>query len=94
MNRRLANALAAAALFALVSMPAPAQQDAATPRTGEKNTKSVETSCPVHPEFKARTAGRCPKCRAEERRQNVGREKDKNNVNRRQQQEEGSAAND
>jgi len=89
MTRRLANALATAALLAIVSAPSAVSvaQDAATPRTGEKSTKKVGTSCPVHPEIKARDASRCPKCRAEERRQRAAKERDKNNVNQRQQSE-------
>ena len=90
MTRRLATALASAALFAFISAPTAtsvAQTTGATPRTGEKATKVAQTSCPVHADVKARSAGRCPKCRAEERREKVGKERDKNNVNQRQQAE-------
>lgn len=95
MTRRLATALASAALFAFISAPSATSvaQTGATPRTGEKTTKAVQTSCPVHPEVKARAAGRCPKCRAEERRQRVGKERNQNNVTQRQ-QAEGTTAND
>ena len=92
MTRRLATALASAALFAFISAPSATSvaQTGATPRTGEKTTKAVQSSCPVHPEIKARTAARCPKCRAEERRQRVAKERDQNNVNKRQQAEEAN----
>jgi len=95
MTRRLATALASAALFAFISAPSATSvaQTGATPRTGEKTTKAVQSSCPVHPEVKARNASRCPKCRAEERRQRVAKERDQNNVNPRQ-QAEGTTAND
>ncbi len=89
MTRRIATALASAALFAFISAPSATSvaQTSATPRTGERAGKAVQTSCPVHPEVKARTAARCPKCRAEERRQRVAKERDQNNVNKRPQAE-------
>lgn len=49
---------------------------AAMPRTGEKATKLVTNSCPVHPEVKTRTAGKCPLCRREERKQTAARAKE------------------
>lgn len=95
MTRRLSTALASAALFAFISAPSATSlaQTGTLPRTGEKTTKAVQTSCPAHPEVKARAAGRCHKCRAEERRQRVARERNQNNVNQRQ-QAEGATAND
>jgi hypothetical protein len=74
--------IVSAALFAFVATPtAVSVAQNALPRTGEKSTKTVQVSCPVHPDVKARSAGRCPKCRAAERRLKVYREKDKNKVN-------------
>jgi hypothetical protein len=96
MKRRLANTLAAAALVALsltAGLDAGAQTSQGPERTGEKTTKVVGQSCPIHPEFKARSAGKCPKCRADERKMRSAREKDKNKVNR-QQPQEGAAANE
>jgi len=97
MKRRLTTALASAALLAFAAatphLYAGAQTNQGPERTGEKMTKNVQQSCPVHPEFKARTAGKCPKCRAEERKMRGAREKDKNKVNR-PQQDEGAAANE
>jgi hypothetical protein len=96
MNRRLATTLASAAFLAFVSVPAalsgaqqPAPEDQPTPRTGQKVTKAVQSSCPVHPEIKARTAGKCPKCRMQERNEKSSREKGKGRV--RQQQQENDA---
>ena len=100
MNRRLATTLASAAFLAFVSVPAalsgaqqPAQeeqqQQQPTQRTGQKVTKEVQSSCPVHPEIKARTAGKCPKCRMQERSEKSSREKGKGRV--RQQQQENDA---
>ncbi|HEX8501290.1 MAG TPA: hypothetical protein VF659_11980 [Pyrinomonadaceae bacterium] len=97
MKRRLATALTTAALLALsVTAWAGAQTEQGPARTGERNTKTVLQSCPVHPEFKARSAGKCPQCRAEERKMKSARDKDKGKVSRppQQQQEEGSPAND
>ncbi len=94
MNRRLATTLASAALFAFVSVPAalsgaqPAQEGQPTERTGQKVTKAVMTSCPVHPEIKARTAGKCSKCRMQERNEKSAR--DKNKVR----QQQGTGANE
>lgn len=96
MKRRLATALGTAALLALSLTANPgagAQTGQGPERTGEETTKTVQQSCPVHPEIKARSAGRCPKCRAEERKMRSAREKDKNKVSRRQPQE-GAAPND
>ena len=99
MKRRLATALASAALLALsvtAGLDAGAQTDQGPERTGEKRGKAVKQSCPVHPEMKARSAGRCSKCRAQERKMKGARDKDKDKVNRRHQphQEEGSASNE
>jgi hypothetical protein len=95
MKRRLATALATAALLALSvtagSNPG-AQTNQGPERTGDNTTKDVQQSCPVHPEIKARNAGKCPKCRAEERKMKSARDKDKNKVN--PQRQEGSAPND
>jgi hypothetical protein len=97
MNRRLANALATAAFVAFVAAPAAltgaqtAQENEAPPRTGQKATKDVQTSCPVHPEIKARTAEKCPKCRMEARKQQGARDKNKDKV---QQQPQGETANE
>ncbi|MCA1615170.1 MAG: hypothetical protein LC800_13760 [Acidobacteria bacterium] len=98
MKRSLATALTSAALLALsvtAGLNAGAQTNQGPERTGEKTEKAVQQSCPVHPEFKARSAGRCPKCRADERKMKSAREKDKGKVNRpQQQQEEGSSSNE
>lgn len=99
MKRRLATALTSAALLALsvtAGLNAGAQTNQGPERTGEKTAKPIEQSCPVHPEMKARSAGRCSKCRAQERKMKSARDKDKDKVNRRQQpqQEEGSASNE
>jgi len=100
MKRRLATAIASAALLALsvtAGLNAVAQTKQEGPeRTGERTGKAVQQSCPVHPEIKARSAGRCPKCRADERKMKSAREKDKNKVSRPQQpqQEEGSGSNE
>ena len=101
MNRRLATALATAALLTFASAPAAptgaqspqtAQEEQQQPveRSGQKTKKDVNTSCPVHPEIKARTAEKCPKCRAELRKQKSARERDKNRV----QPQQGAPAND
>jgi uncharacterized paraquat-inducible protein A len=98
MNRRLATALASAAFLTFVSVPAAltgaqsAQEGQPVERTGQKMKKDVQTSCPVHPEIKARTAEKCPKCRAELRKQKGARDRDKNKVQPQQQQ--GAPAND
>ncbi len=88
MKRRLATALTTAALLAL-SMTAgtDAQTNQGPERTGEKNTRTEVQSCPIHPEIKARSAAKCPKCRAAERSMRSQREKDKSKVNRSQPQE-------
>lgn len=96
MKRRLATALASAALLALsltAGLEAGAQTSQGPERTGVKRGKPVKQSCPVHPEFKARTAGRCPKCRVKERTLNGAREKERSK-GATPQQEEGSASNE
>ena len=99
MNRRLTTALATAAFLTFVSVPAAftgaqsaQQEEQPVQRTGQKTKKDVQTSCPVHPEIKARTAEKCPKCRAELRKQRGARDKDKNKVQPQQQQ--GAPANE
>ncbi|HEX8722095.1 MAG TPA: hypothetical protein VF736_15780 [Pyrinomonadaceae bacterium] len=94
MKRRFATALTTAALLAL-SMAAgtDAQTNQGPERTGEKTARADVQSCPIHPEFKARDASKCPKCRAEQRSMKSARDKDKSKVSRRQPQE-GAAAND
>ena len=98
MKSKIATALASAALLAFVSTQAAstAQQaeQAATPRTGQKVTKPVQTSCPMHPEVKTRSAGKCPKCRMEARKQNAARAKGNGKVQPQPQQQEGAEAND
>lgn len=97
MKRRLTTGLAAAALLALsmtAGLDAGAQTNQGPERTGEKTTKAVQQSCPIHPEFKTRSAGKCPKCRAEERKMRSARERDKNKVSRQPQPQEASTAND
>lgn len=100
MKRRLATALITLALLALsvtAGLGAGAQTAQQGPaRTGEKSTKTFPQSCPVHPEVKARSAGRCPKCRADERKMKSARERDNGKVNRPQQAQpgEGSGSND
>jgi hypothetical protein len=97
MNRRLASVLASAAFLTFVSVPAalsgaqqqPEQDDKPVERTGEIVAKAVQASCPVHPEIKARTAGKCPKCRIQERGEKSTREKGKGRVRQQQQQETG-----
>lgn len=83
MNRRITITLASAVLMAFISTPAApagaqtAQQDApptAIERTGRKSAKEVVTTCPIHPDVVAK-AGKCPKCRMEERKQKHAREK-------------------
>jgi hypothetical protein len=96
MKRRLATALASAALLALsvtAGLDAGAQTNQGPERTGTKRVKAVKQSCPLHPEFKARSAGRCPKCRVVERKMNSAREKERSKGNP-PQQEEGSASNE
>jgi len=83
MNRRLANTLASAAFLAFVSVPATisgAQEAQPAERSGQKVSKAVQSSCPVHPEIKARTAGKCPKCRMQERSEKSARDKSKSKV--------------
>lgn len=89
MNRKIATALAAAALFASVSVSAAlaGAQNAQNPqaeqpapkieRTGRKQKKVAQNSCPIHPEVKARTPGKCPKCRMEDRKQKEAQQKEK-----------------
>ena len=91
MNRKLTTALASAALLACAALaPSPAAaQDGQTPeRTGRRVTKAVTTSCPRHPEVKARSAGKCPKCRMQERRQRAAQNKEN------AQAEQGTPANE
>jgi hypothetical protein len=79
MNRRLRTIFAAAALFVFASTPAllttgaQTEQEAAPAAQGRP--KPVTTSCPVHPEIKARSAGKCPKCRMAERKRRSAQEK-------------------
>lgn len=91
MKRRLATALASAALLALsvtAGLDAGAQTtNQAAARTGERTTRVAAHSCPIHPEIKARSAGRCSKCRAEERKIKSARERDAGNVTRPQVQQ-------
>jgi hypothetical protein len=93
MNRKLTTALASAALLIFVSTPGThthaqsVQRDAhGNERTGRKETKEVQASCPVHPEIKARTAEKCPKCRIEARKQQAARAKSNNKVQPRPEQ--------
>lgn len=80
MNRRLKNIIAAAALAVVASTPAvlttgaQTTQEGTTP-AGQSTRKPVTTSCPTHPEIKARSAGKCPKCRMEERKRRSAQEK-------------------
>ena len=97
MNRRLANTLASAAFLVFVSAPValsgaqqPAQEDQPTERSGQKVTKAVQTSCPVHPEIKARTAGKCLKCRMQERNEKSARDKGKGRVRQPQQENDSN----
>jgi uncharacterized low-complexity protein len=46
-------------------------------RTGRKQTKVAQSSCPIHPDVKARTPGKCPKCRAEDRKQKEAQQKER-----------------
>ena len=100
MKRTIATALASVALLAFVSTQAapttaPQQtEQTATPRTGQKATKPVQTSCPMHPEVKTRSAGKCPKCRMEARKQSAARAKSNGKVQPQPQQQEGAEAND
>jgi hypothetical protein len=82
MNRKLTTALASAALLVFISAPThthaqeTTQRDAhGNERTGTKETKEVQTTCPVHPEIKARSAEKCPKCRIEARKLQAARAK-------------------
>lgn len=83
MNRKIATALATAALFASVSVSAAlanAQTEQPAPkiaRTGQKQKKVAQNSCPIHPDVKARTPGKCPKCRMEDRKQKEAQQKEK-----------------
>jgi hypothetical protein len=62
-----------AALSLTAGLDAGAQTNEGPARTGEKTKKVGRQSCPIHPEFKARSAGRCPKCRVEERKMRSAR---------------------
>ena len=81
MNRRLKTIFASAALAVIVSTAAvlttgaQTAQEGPTPAEQKKMTKPVTTSCPMHPEIKARSAGKCPKCRMEERKRKSALEK-------------------
>ena len=56
--------------------PVPAPEATPMPRTGEKvAAKVVTASCPIHPEVKTVSAGKCPVCRMEERKQTAARAK-------------------
>jgi hypothetical protein len=97
MRRKLATALTCLALTAFVAAataPTGARSaqtnDEVVERTGSKRTKPEKMSCPIHPEIKARTAGKCAKCRIEERKQKESRGRDKNKV----QENEGSDTNE
>lgn len=102
MNRKVATALTTAALFASVSFSAalagaqgPQNASAEQPapkleRTGQKQKKVAQHSCPVHPDVKARTPGKCPKCRMEERKQKAAQQKEKD----KQKELGGAAANE
>ena len=98
MKRRLATALASAALLALsvtAGSDAGAQTSQDGPeRTGQKNERAVPQSCPIHPEVKARTAAKCPKCRMEARKQSAARAKGNGKVQPQPQQQEGADANE
>ncbi|MCA1565756.1 MAG: hypothetical protein LC803_08990 [Acidobacteria bacterium] len=93
MNRKLTTVLASAALLVFVSAPGTqthaqsTQQDAyGNERTGQKETREIQATCPVHSEIKARTAEKCPKCRIESRKQQAARAKGNNKVQPRPQQ--------
>lgn len=80
MNRILKNIFASAALAVIASTAAVPTTGAQTeqeptPAEQKKMTKPVTTSCPMHPEIKARSAGKCPKCRMEERKRKSALEK-------------------
>ncbi len=99
MKRTIATALASVALLAFVSTQAASTntqqtEQTATPRTGQKATKPVQTSCPMHPEVKTRSAGKCPRCRMEARKQTAARAKSNGKVQPQPQQQEGAEAND
>lgn len=99
MKRTIVTALASVALLAFVSTQAASTntqqtEQTATPRTGQKTTKPVQTSCPMHPEIKTRSAGKCPKCRMEARKQSAARAKSNGKVQQQPQQQEGAEAND
>jgi hypothetical protein len=98
MNRKLTTALASAALFIFCCAPThthaqTVQRDAqGNERTGQKSSKEIKASCPIHPEIKARTAEKCPKCRIELRKQQAARAKGVNKVQPRP--EQGTGANE
>jgi cytochrome oxidase Cu insertion factor (SCO1/SenC/PrrC family) len=66
LTRALARAALACAVLACVAATAQARQKAGraarADRAGAKASKVVAYSCPMHPEVKAKAAGRCPKC--------------------------------
>jgi hypothetical protein len=88
MNRKLTTVLASAALLVFTAAPSThthaqsaQQRDAyGNERTGQKEEKEVQASCPVHPEIKARTAEKCPKCRIEARKLQAARAKGNNKI--------------
>lgn len=88
MKRRLAITFASAALIASVSTFSAFDTSARTVQTpegaGAKVVKSIRTSCPLHPEVKAASAGKCPKCRMQERKRKSAQAKEKNNPNQSQ----------
>lgn len=96
MNRKLTTALASAALFIFFAAPThthaqSGQRDAqGNERTGQKVSKEIKSSCPIHPEIKARTAEKCPKCRIELRKQQAARAKGSDKVQPRPEQGTGS----
>lgn len=97
MNRKFTTVLASAALLVFISAPGAhthaqsVQKDVhGNERTGEKDTKEVQSSCPVHPEIKARTAEKCPKCRIEARKQQAARARGNNRVQPRPQATESN----
>lgn len=98
MKRTIATALASVALLAFVSTQAASTtqqtEQTATPRTGQKVTKPVQTSCPMHLEVKTRSAGKCPKCRMEARKQSAARAKGNGKVQPQPQPQEGADANE
>lgn len=85
MKRRLATALAAALLLFAATDGAFNAAAQAPEAAARKATKPVQRSCPLHPEIKARSAGKCPKCRVQQRKMKSAREKnDRGNPNQAQ----------